>query len=391
MTGPVNLHPLGIRPATNQKPPVILWSFANVPWIELHTELRDHPKVARLLEARDLNLVDCDHAIGKLSRLWLWTLSYAPTGILTRFSPAQLAIAIGVDQAVGPRWLEVLTEAGWLDPDPLRIHDWWEYAGPYLRKRYDRRPEIWRDIQAHYEPTTAPLESSDPHTNGDSASPSRVRNGSATGPPRNYCGTVAEPQRHRSGVYQPTNQKAITNTPKETAPGECADNSRCVCVLVDFYDAWLLQGFDNDGYVPSAADQKAAADVVAKLGARDHRPALKRVVALMRQKFPAAKKFGASLPYWDEVLATLAKTEAVKQARQRTTEQTTQTSARAQAAATADSELIARYTAPFTNLDESEQRRRVDEFAGSGVVPAAFSRRLAILKFAKEVESDGER
>jgi len=141
-----------------------------MPWIELHSNLREHPKTASIVES--MGLADADHAVGKLSRLWLWALEYASDGNLDRFTVTQLAVASGVDPKDADRWRESLVAARWLDTSPrLRIHDWWEYAGYYLRKRFERKPERWKEIEKAY-------------LDGD------------TGPP---CGDAAETQRTRSG------------------------------------------------------------------------------------------------------------------------------------------------------------------------------------------------
>lgn len=139
-----------------------------MPWIELHSNLREHPKTTLLVEA--MGFLDADYAVGKLARLWLWALEYAPTGSLDQITEKQLARASGVDPEEGNRWLAALVSARWLDSKPhLRIHDWWDYTGYFLRKKWDKQPERWQAVEQAYAIKTA----AEPQRNrsGPSASP----------------------------------------------------------------------------------------------------------------------------------------------------------------------------------------------------------------------------
>lgn len=87
-------------------------------WIELHEELRSHPKVARL--ARELGVSKAESR-GIVVGLWLWAATYAPDGDLSRFDAVD--IADGCDYTGNKDLMAVMTEVGWIDPDH-RIHDW---------------------------------------------------------------------------------------------------------------------------------------------------------------------------------------------------------------------------------------------------------------------------
>lgn len=117
-------------------------------WIESHQQLRDHPKTADLCAATGWDL---DQAIGKLHRLWWWAMDYAEDGDLRRHSPARIAVAMGLAANRGDWALDALKKTGWIDRRPyLRLHEWWSYAGPFLRSKYKRTPDKWERLRNLY-------------------------------------------------------------------------------------------------------------------------------------------------------------------------------------------------------------------------------------------------
>jgi hypothetical protein len=124
-------------------------------WLELHEELPDHPKVLKLTKA--LGLHEPDFVWPKLVRLWFWCLTNRlETGELDGLEPARIAQVSnwGGDHEL---WLKCLLKAGWLDPKPLRVHNWPEYAGKLhkvregnrsrqARKRARDRGPVTRDV-----------------------------------------------------------------------------------------------------------------------------------------------------------------------------------------------------------------------------------------------------
>lgn len=94
-----------------------------------------------------------DQSIGKLHRLWWWCMDYAEDGDLRRHTAARIASAVGVKPDRGAWVIKTLTATGWLDPANcpyVRIHDWWQYAGPFLRSKYKRTPAKWERIRNLY-------------------------------------------------------------------------------------------------------------------------------------------------------------------------------------------------------------------------------------------------
>ena len=107
-------------------------------WLEAHQSLRDHPKKDRLAELLFNGSVPNDvsdlASIGLLLSLWWWAIDYARDGDLTKFSDRQIAKGCGY---VGDSTLLVqsLTDAGFIDKKPRRIHDWDEYGGTLIAKK----------------------------------------------------------------------------------------------------------------------------------------------------------------------------------------------------------------------------------------------------------------
>lgn len=96
-----------------------------IPWIQIYSNLRTHPKTYEL--ARDLNLKHNYEAVGVVVCLWLWAATNASDGDLSKYPPGAIAEGVGWKKNADA-FVEALINAGWLDKGPLRIHDWEEYA-----------------------------------------------------------------------------------------------------------------------------------------------------------------------------------------------------------------------------------------------------------------------
>lgn len=114
-------------------------------WIKSYQELERHPKLMSLMTSMEW---DVDTAIGKLHRFWWWCLDYAPDGNVSRFGPQQIGRSCDTD---GGRFIEAMVKAGFMDSVPyLRLHDWWDYAGEFLRGRLTGKPEQLKAIKDSY-------------------------------------------------------------------------------------------------------------------------------------------------------------------------------------------------------------------------------------------------
>ncbi len=126
-------------------------------WIESHQSLKEHPKTRKL--ARLLG-VTVPAAIGHLHCLWWWCVEYAPDGALARYDPEDIAAACMWDGDPA-EFLDALLAARFVDADPLRVHDWEEYAGRLVRQREaaKERTRAWRSRTAVPSAPVAPAPS----------------------------------------------------------------------------------------------------------------------------------------------------------------------------------------------------------------------------------------
>jgi len=104
-----------------------------MPWIQSHTELVNHPKLLDLAAEFEWSK---DEAIGRLHRLWWWCIQYHEDGVLEGVKPSQIALALELHHTQGEKFVRVLIVCRFLDEKPLRIHDWWDYAGRAIQMRY---------------------------------------------------------------------------------------------------------------------------------------------------------------------------------------------------------------------------------------------------------------
>ena len=115
-------------------------------WIESHTVLLRHRKLIDLSAELRLKPV---HALGHLHALWHAALEQQEDGDLSKWSDTFIANAASFT-GDAPRFVSLLEKHGWLDDGRL-LHDWLDYAGRYLRRKYERSAagklrltEIWK-------------------------------------------------------------------------------------------------------------------------------------------------------------------------------------------------------------------------------------------------------
>jgi len=119
-------------------------------WIESHQNLEKHPKLFDLMAALGWSKAE---AIGRLHLCWWWCVDHAPDGDLRGFHDGHLALAVELDSGDGKDFVSAMVKAGFFERDPyFRVRNWWQYAGNYLRRRYNRKPAEWRKVQAAYAP-----------------------------------------------------------------------------------------------------------------------------------------------------------------------------------------------------------------------------------------------
>ena len=137
-------------------------------WIKSYQEIERHPKTIVLMKEMGWPL---DVAISKLHRLWWWCADYAYDGDISKHDPDTIATAIGCADMKGEFLIAALIKAGFVDKEPkLRLHDWYEHFGDFLRAKFSRAPKIWQDIQMQYTnipPTVQQLDGCRPLNKGN--------------------------------------------------------------------------------------------------------------------------------------------------------------------------------------------------------------------------------
>ena len=97
-------------------------------WIESHTVLMRHRKVVQL--SLKLGITEA-HAVGCLHALWHTVLEQQEDGDISEWTDEFLA---SIMQLKKDGLREALISVGWLDNG--LIHDWIDYAGHYLTRKY---------------------------------------------------------------------------------------------------------------------------------------------------------------------------------------------------------------------------------------------------------------
>jgi len=112
-------------------------------WIESHTVLRNHRKVLQLSRALKISVAT---TIGHLHLLWHAALEQQEDGDLSKW-PDELIAELSCYPGDAKVFVGFLEDIGWLDKGKKRIHDWWDYAGMFLQRKYQRTPEKWKAIK----------------------------------------------------------------------------------------------------------------------------------------------------------------------------------------------------------------------------------------------------
>ena len=88
-------------------------------WIKIQNGLVSNKKTARLAGQMKWKKLE---AIGFMVSLWIWALENCEDGQLRDISDGEIAFAVGLDSAYGI--LKALKSSGFVDENPLRLHDW---------------------------------------------------------------------------------------------------------------------------------------------------------------------------------------------------------------------------------------------------------------------------
>lgn len=108
-----------------------------LPWIQVYSNLADHPKIYALVDR--MKLRRNSEAVGIVVSLWLWAAKNAPDGDLSGFPERAIADAVGYSSSYAGKLCQLLVETRWLDEkeNGYALHDWVEYA-PAIIDMYEK-------------------------------------------------------------------------------------------------------------------------------------------------------------------------------------------------------------------------------------------------------------
>lgn len=120
-----------------------------LPWIQVYSNLVDHPKIYALVDR--MKLRRNSEAVGIVVSLWLWAAKNAPDGDLSGFPERAIADAVGYSYSYAGKLCKALVETRWLDKTEkgYSLHDWVEYA-PAIIEMYRRDKNRSRERSRQY-------------------------------------------------------------------------------------------------------------------------------------------------------------------------------------------------------------------------------------------------
>lgn len=120
-----------------------------LPWIQVYSNLADHPKIYALVDR--MKLRRNSEAVGIVVSLWLWAAKNAPDGDLSGFPERAIADAVGYSSSYAGKLCKLLVECRWLDEKEgggYLLHDWEEYAALLIditeRKKHQAKVRMRR-------------------------------------------------------------------------------------------------------------------------------------------------------------------------------------------------------------------------------------------------------
>jgi hypothetical protein len=94
-------------------------------WIKLYSNFYSHRKTAKLRASLG------DDAFWIPPRLWVYAVENQPDGDFSSYTAPEIANLIGYTKDAD-KMLQALLHAGFMDSDPLRIHDWHEHGAVHV-------------------------------------------------------------------------------------------------------------------------------------------------------------------------------------------------------------------------------------------------------------------
>ena len=135
-----------------------------IPWIQVYSNLPQHPKTSRLADELGLSSAALNPnvlAVGLLVSLWTWAIQNAYNGDLSGCSARSIAEAC-LWKKKPETLVKALISTGFLDQD-MRLHDWDEYACLLMEQEENRRAKT-RDRVKRYRDKKAAAAACDGNT-----------------------------------------------------------------------------------------------------------------------------------------------------------------------------------------------------------------------------------
>lgn len=387
--------------------------------------LLDHPKLARLIRRLGRGRLV---AIGALELVWHFTARFAPSGAIGAYDDAEIEEWIGWDGPPGTL-IESLCSSGWLDVDPthrLLVHDWPDHCDDSVHATLARRRQYFADgtpprlrglysheraeATAYYQhqplppPPALPMDSPWPMPSTSLSSPHGIPTGHPAVPcPAMPCHTpplsaaakgVCE-DRSGGGTPPPRGPSPptrVADPPAPTTGGAAGDPIPDVASFLDrFYR--LLVGLPTGTLLvphPSRHERETAAAILDTLGPVRTAGALPRIIAELRRAWPEAKRFAASVPYWNALLARQAAAGAAAAAREAETARRRAEAEAARQRRQDERQQLERIRPYWLALDPDERRRRLEaelaRLPGLAHAPQA-AEEFALFALAHEIGS----
>lgn len=121
-----------------------------IPWIQVYSNLPQHPKTARLADELGLSSAALNPnvlAVGLLVSLWTWAIQNAYDGDLSGCSARSIAEAC-LWKKKPETLVKALLKTGFLDQD-MKLHDWDEYACLLMEQEENRRAKTRERVKRY--------------------------------------------------------------------------------------------------------------------------------------------------------------------------------------------------------------------------------------------------
>lgn len=170
-----------------------------IPWIQVYSNLPQHPKTTKLADELGLTSAALNPnvlAVGLVVSLWAWAIQNAYNGDLSGCSSRAIAEAC-LWKKKPETLVKALQKAGFLDAD-MKLHDWEEYACLLVEQEENRRAKT-RDRVKRYRDKKAAEAGGDGNVDGNAPCNVTDTHGNAPTIPDHTRQDLTRPDNYSSG------------------------------------------------------------------------------------------------------------------------------------------------------------------------------------------------